>query len=480
MKNAIGQGFFSFYFSFLIPIIPDFFFLCVCVQNSIVGGHTRVDIVCLLQQKMHITKSGSSLVSSSHLLDATWENALSHFRRALIECGSSLNVEHSQRLGLLFSKRVGNTEELKKWASIFDAEDVPTTALLLKALVSHNQWRTAMQLLEINRDATTTKELSEVLAQNLTRIGLWQETLSLATLLAPNADSRTTQTALQNTSKVTSLSSEQEKSDSFQMATNPSFLPEEEQSKYCGFASAVAQGFPRRQDWKSAVEVLRQLQSVADSKTQIHLFEYEVARLVHDGQQYQEVIEQSRSDVRFRSSPSLLRSLLHCALIIEDGPLSVQCLELLCSFGPCAISVCSFEAACKLFISCSTGYARDDLARFESLVCSNANFVRRRETQKSVAAFCADYDLRIPPFVNGNLHSATSKEQTRGVAIKKSVTQLDRVATALLRQGRWKEALQVANDIQGQSAQDETERIIIETLVDSSGSWEKTLQFFSA
>lgn len=436
--------------------------------------------VFLFSSKMLSGTTGNSLASSSHCLEATWEDALSHFRRALLECGSPLSVEHSQRLGLLFSKRVGDTEELKKWASIFDAEDVPTTALILKALVKHDQWQTAVQLLELNKDASTTKELSEVLAQNLTRIGLWQETLSLAKMLTPEKKSDSVEDSLELPAAKSSALAESANRDSFQMATNPAFLPDEERTCYCGFVAAVAQGFPRRQDWEKAIEVLHELEKVTDCKTQTKLFEYEVARAVHQGHQYKKTVELSRTDMRFRTSPSLLRSLLHCALALGDGLLSIRCLELLASFGPGTVSVKMFESACKLFISGSEEPSRDDLLRFESVTCNCADCIRDVNVQKLVAAFSADYDLKIPVFVSTEKNTTLSDNHSSKQTATQTVTQLDRVATTLLSQGRWKEALQVADQIVQQNAQDDTERVIIEMLRESSGSWEKTLQFFEA
>ncbi|KPI83977.1 hypothetical protein ABL78_6988 [Leptomonas seymouri] len=429
---------------------------------------------------MHYNATGSLLVSSSHVVEATWENALSHFRRALIECGSPLSVEHSQRIGLLFSKRAGNTEELKKWASIFDAEDIPATALVLKALVNHKEWKTAVKLLELNRDASASKELAEVLAQNLTRIGLWQEALALASLLTPHTGVENPAKFLARTAASSTLSTDNQSSDSYQMATNPAFLPEEERSSYCGFVTAVAQGFPHRQDWERACAVLRELQKVTDSKTQLKLFEYEIARLVHDGQQYKEVVEQSRTNFCFKTSPSLLRSLLHCALALRDWSLSVHCLGHLCLFPPCAVSIRMFERVCTLFISSCTDYSKKDLLQFESLVCNYASNIRRPELQKLIAVFCADYDLKIPVFLSACTDALSPNSSISSLPAAKTVTQLDRVTTTLVGQGRWKEALQVAEQIiTTQTVHNTNEEIIIKMLRANNNSWEKTLRFFS-
>jgi hypothetical protein len=429
---------------------------------------------------MHPSALGSSLVSSSHLLSATWENALCHFRRALMECGSSLDTEHSQRIGLLFSKPVGDTEELKKWASIFDAEAVPTTALILKALVNHNQWNTAIQLLELNKDGHTTKELCEVLAQSLVQKGLWQETLSLISILRPSQEVQNFRKSLQPIGAATSSTVENVNDDSYQMATNPTFLPEEARPSYCGFAAAVARGFPRRQDWEKALTFLGELRQLTDSQTGKRLFEYEIARLVHDAHHYEEVVNRSRTNVPFHTSPSLLRSLLHCALALRDAALSIQCLESLCSFGSRAVSTKMFEQACQLFISNDADYDKGELLRFEAVVCHHAHLIQRLETQKTVSVFCADYDLKIPIFISGNCNAAAGDSRTPALSIAKSVTQLDRAATLLLSQGRWKEALHVADKIKSQIAQNDDEDVVIQMLRDNCNSWERTLQFFSA
>lgn len=427
---------------------------------------------------MFTSSTGSSLVSSSQLVTATWEHALSHFRRALLECGSSLGIEHSQRLGLLFSKRVGDTEELKKWASLFDAEEVSTTALILQALVSHNQWKAAIQLLQLNKEAPATKELCEVLAQNLTRIGRWQETLALTQILASPDKSENIKKSTELTASRSSLQTNMKCDDSHQMATNPAFLPEEERKSFCGFVAAVAQGFPRKQEWEKAVEVLRELEALTDSATQLKLFEYRIARLVHEGQKYTEVVELSRTDSRFQTSPSLLRSLLHCALALENRTLSLHTLALLMEFGTSAVSIKMFESACTLFISSGDELTREDLLRFESLVCVFASCIRTPSIQKVVAAFCADYDLRIPIFVaaNRNVSLAYGKEALQAGAT--SITQLDRVATALVKQNRWKEALQIVSQIDRQTAENDNEEVILLMLRTNCSTWEQTLQFF--
>lgn len=440
---------------------------------------SNISSLCL-EPIMFSSITGSSLTTSSQIIEATWENALSHFRRALLECGSPLNIEHSQRLGLLFSKRVGDSEELKKWTSFFDAEDVPTTALILQALVAHNQWRTAIQLLELNKDAAPTKELSEVLAQNLARIGRWQETLALAALLAPPRESESSQRSTKLAQFSASLSADKKNDDTYQMATNPAFVPDEERISYCGFVAAVAQGFPLRQDWERAIHVLCDLERVADSATQGKLFEYRIARCVHGGQKYDEVVEWSRKDLRFRTSPSLLRSLLHCTLALENSSMSIQVLEMLSLFGSSAVSVKMCEQVCTLFIAAFNEPNKDDLLRFQSASCTLADCIRTPHVQKLVAAFCADYDLKIPIFVSSNKSASLLEGKVPATAVTRSVTQLDRVATALLAQSRWKEALQMAEEIAREPARSDNEEIIISMLHSNSGSWEKTLQFFQA
>lgn len=425
---------------------------------------------------MFLGITGGSLTSSSHLLAATWENALKHFRRALLECGSPLEIEHSQRIGLLFSQPTGNTNELKRWASIFDAEAVPATALILKALVNHGQWQTAVKLLELNKESGVACELSEVLGQCLVARGLWQQTLRLADFLQPQHDAapRGKSLALSNTL----LLSTKEQNDSHQMASNPAFLPEEERTTYCGFVSAVARAYPSKRDWKEAVRILQDLEQLVDGETKRKLYEYRIARLVHDGQAYKNVIEKSQCELGFRTSPSLVRSLLHCAIATSNCSLTMNCLKLLCSFGPTAVSVRLFETACRLLLESDETWTKADLVRFQSAVCENATLVKDRKLQKLISAFCADYDLKIPIFLSSISMLASSSKTAVAPSLVNSITNLDRLASTLIYQSRWEEALRVATLIRNGAAKSDHERIIVDMLRGSCSSWVKTLQFF--
>ncbi|KAG5469334.1 hypothetical protein LSCM1_02549 [Leishmania martiniquensis] len=423
------------------------------------------------------TTSGR-LTSSSHLLAATWENALLHFRCALLECGSPLDIEHSQRLGLLFSNSTGSSNELKRWASIFDAEDVPATALILKALVSHGQWQTAVKLLDLNRDSGVAGELSEVLGQCLVSRGLWQQTLQLAEFL-PRCRAEETSRDSSLTPRHTSVATAEELNDSYQMAVNSAFLPEEEKLTYCGFISAVARAYPSKRDWKKAVKMVHDLEQLLDRDTKKKLYEYRIARLVHDGKAYRDVIEKGRCEVGFRTSPSLLRSLLRCAIATNDICLTFSSLELLCAFGSTAISVKQFESACHLLLSSHETWTRKDLFRFETLLCEKASLVKDRKLQKLIAAFCADYDLKIPIFLSSIAMPVSPSNAALPPSFANSVTNLDRLASTLVSQSRWEEALQVATLIRKTAAQSDNERIIVDMLRGGCSSWVKTLQFFT-
>ncbi|CAJ1011606.1 hypothetical protein Q4I28_006919 [Leishmania naiffi] len=427
---------------------------------------------------MLLSTTGSSLASSSHLLATTWENALKHFRRALLECGSPLDIEHSQRIGLLFSKNVGDTNELKRWTSIFDAENVPATALLLKALVNHSQWQTAVKLLDLNKDSGVACELSEALGQCLVARGLWQQTLQLADFLRQcRADVAPRDNTL--APGYTSLLSKREDNDSHQMASNPAFLPKEEKPTYCGFVSAVARACPSKREWKEAVRILHSLEQLVDRETKQKLYEYRIARLVHDGEAYGDVIETSHRELGFRTSPSLVRSLLHCAIATSDYSLTMSCLELLCSFGPAAISVKLFESACRLLVSSDQTWMDKDLARFECVVCEKAALVKERDLQKLISAFCADYDLKIPTFISSLSVLVSSSNVVETPSWVNSITNLDRLASTLLSQNRWEEALQAATLIRNGAAQNDNERVIVNILRETCSSWAKTLQFFT-
>ncbi|KAG5495023.1 hypothetical protein JKF63_02075 [Porcisia hertigi] len=428
---------------------------------------------------MFSSATSASLTSSSHLLAATWENALHHYRRALLECGSPLSIEHSQRLGLLFSRNVGDTNELKRWTSIFDAEDVPATALILKALVNHGQWQTAIKLLALNKERGVTCELSDVLAQCLVARGFWQQTIQLAEFLHQCPDNiapKEHSTVLKNTSKLNRRCL----NDSYEMLSNPAFLPEEEKTTYCGFASAVARACPSKREWREAVRILQDLEQLVDQETKKKLYEYKIARLVHDGEAYKYVIESSQRELAFRTSPSLLRSLLHCAIATSDCGLIINCLELLCSCASTAISVRLFETACRLVLLSDRTWMKEDLLRFEFVICEKAALVKDRKLQKLISAFCVDYDLKMPIFALPVAMLSSTSKAARTASIANSITNLDRLASTLISQNRWEEALQVATLISTGAAQSDNERIIVDVLRRGSLSWEKTLQFFTS
>ncbi|KAK7194744.1 hypothetical protein NESM_000394400 [Novymonas esmeraldas] len=424
--------------------------------------------------------SGSSLTSSSHLLAATWENALGHYRRALLECGSPLDVEHSQRLGLLFSHNVGDSGEVKRWASLFDAEDVPTTALLLKALVKHGQWQTAVGLLDLNKERSAARELCDVLGQCLVASGLWQQTLQLAHLLRKRVEDSGTEPGVSLTSGTPPPLSRRVVDESLEMATNPAFLPEEERTTYSGFVSAIARAFPVRAQWKEAVRLLRELEPVVDAETERKLLEYEIARLVHDAHAYEEVIDRGRREQAFLTSPSLLRSLLRAAVATKDVRLTIDSLVRLGALDTLALSSKIFESACTLLLSSEVLWAREDLARFETVVCRQAFLVQDRHLQKLLSAFCADYELRLPVFLASVSTAVGPGSPSPSRVPDASITQLDRLATKLVSQRRWEEALQVASRIRETAALNDHERIIAGMLHGGSSSWKKTLQFFAS
>lgn len=428
---------------------------------------------------MLLPTCGSSLVSSSaHFFSVSWESALSHFRRSLIECGSPLEVEHSQRLGLLFSKNVGSSTELQRWATLFDAEDVPTTSLMIKALVNHGQWQTAMRLLQYNKDIQTVGALSEVLAQSLMSKQMWAQALHLTQLML-----KTRKEIPHDSNSITEATASlcfTSEDDSVQMAKNATFLPEESREMYCGFTAAVAYRFPRNTEWKDALQALDEVYTLADLKTRVKIKEYRVAREVHGSLRYKEILSGRLRDSSYKTSSSLLRSYLHCAVAESDIDAAFELLEILSSFGCEAIPTTCFEKTCLKFISNEGLHSHSSLTRFESLVCKNSCRLISQNVRKIIRVFCADYQLKMPLFANQSLLQFVSSESKKMHTGEISITEMDHLSAVLLSQGKWVEALSLANSIVAGAPQNENERVIVNLLRKNTNCWKTMLQFLEA
>lgn len=464
---------------------------------------------------MHRTSTVVRARLSSSLLSVTpsWENALKLFQRSLIEAGSTLNIEHSQRLGLLFSKDVGSSDDVEKWASLFNAEDVPTCSLMLKALVHHGNWSTALRLFEWSSDTPAFGQLGEHLAQFLMSEGVYEQSFAVIAQLLQLMESRKnapnrSENAAASTSFVMNeirhspaLSAadkdlmQSAMSDLVGLAQNSTYVPKEEETCYCGLGAAVFRAYPKNVHWKEASDILHKLGECTAGRTQIRLAEYEFSKKVYGGSQFEDARACLSSSPIAHESATLQRILLHSLLELGDVDGSLECLERLHQSGAGCVPGHNFGKFCRLFAARhKNGPLEPELERrFVQLVVTNYSIIRHSEARVAIASFFSKRNIdntfltALPSTAASAqqaLQNAPSQTQLDAVysatsPLAGSITSLDKTASLLLKEGKWQEALMTLQRLADTPPVNDREQIIRNIVLNNAGDWEKTLLFFS-
>lgn len=462
---------------------------------------------------MHKAKSAEKLLNAFEPARAPWQSALRLFQRSLLEAGSSFELEHSQRLGLLFSKNVGCSDEVQRWASLFNAEDVPTCSMMLKALVHHGNWKAALQLFEWSSDSTMFGQLGEHLAQFMLSKGLEKESLSVATkLLAlskPDAHKKEglrhplLEEGLRDYDSLVSNSRAPDRGlvksvmhDIVGLAQNPVYVPKEEETCYCGLGSVVLRAYPKNSQWKEAASMLHELGACVSGQTSVRLAEYEYARRVYGGCQYQLAKSELASHAATANSLTLQRILLHVALELEDYELALDCLERLTYNGAQCVSDVKLNRFIVGFLQehRTPNLSAENERRFIFIVVKSSAAIKSSTravlrtffaTRNIDADFLATSAEMVPSsFITGQQAALPSvvpsnERVSNNNNNNNTISAVDRTVSVLLRQGKWREALLELDRIKDMQAQTESEEVIRNTVLENSGDWERTLLFFS-
>lgn len=443
---------------------------------------------------MHLSHLAKPLSASLGTFSSAWQKALQHFQRALLECGSSLELEHSQRLGILFSKDVGSTSELQRWSSLFTAEDVPACSLFLKALVYHGQWETAVKMLEQNAQHKTAGDLTEYLAQFLVANNLWEQSLASLEKMCihgPHDNSETDALLTVSSSYYASALSTSFKDESKEMATNPRFVPEEEQPVYCGIGATAFRAFPKNRDWEKALRLMDKGTNAVSPDIRLKILEYKAARFIYGAKKNKEYLEWARKNWNIcRKSPTLSRFLFYCALESGDVETCVNCLEFVQNNKNNTLSSRSANRFATLFII----YYKDNcplktLETFRSFLRANQNTIVDASTKKQVVFFFKTNGMEFSFGSSSNLvqsafavleNTATcflERTQQLSETGKPTVTEIDKFASLLLRENKWKEALMCLESVKTVTALSESEVIIKNNIIENATNWEKALLF---
>ncbi|EPY22126.1 hypothetical protein STCU_08336 [Strigomonas culicis] len=410
---------------------------------------------------------------SSHLGDfsTAWQKALQHFQRALLECGSTLELEHSQRLGLLFSKDVGSSSELKRWSSLFTAEDIPTCSLFLKALVYHGQWETAVQMLEQNTPHKMSGDLSECLAQFLIVNNLWEQSLNvLEQIQNPKIQDEDATDAVRPALSYENSISTSFVDDSKEMATNARFIPKEEQPVYCGIGATAFRAFPKNDDWQKALALIDKCMHAVGPDVRMKLLEYKAARFVYGGGKTKEFLLWSHENRSiFSKSQPLCRILFYCALENNDLATCLNCFEA----APAGqLNFISSQRLCKFVIQFVNHYKENcplrELNCFRQVLLANCSAVTSHIIKDKVVMFFKENGMSFS-FESYQSISSTAfltvehtysalNQQSKEEVHTVSITEIDKLASALLRQNKWKEALMCLENIDTVLPQNENEK----------------------
>ncbi|CAD2217803.1 hypothetical protein AGDE_08013 [Angomonas deanei] len=413
---------------------------------------------------MHHSNLVNPLVASFSKVTATWQKALVHFHRTLVECGSPLELEHSQRLGLLFSNGGGKTNELQLWATLFKAEETPVGALFLKSLVLHQQWYTALNLLS-ETDSSYIGDQCENMAQFLVHKNLWRTSLQLIIDLSEHQQSNQSsgETSLSTSNPSKDLTSS---SDFSNISEVPSFLPEGEELGYCGIGSTVCRAFPTKSQWRDAIRLLEKSAERVGSSTREKLTDYSTAKYVYCGENYAKYLEQNREKYASLSTFKL-QVLLRSALREEDVKTTKNCLGLYVARKRTLPEWLLRDALLLLLDSPKINAESADSKMIRQLIELNKNSRTVKSLRNKLSRFFPKGDGR-----------ASSPEGV--VDLPVTISSLDENIAVLLKGNQWKEALHLIQKIPRTEVRNLHENIIKQNITDcvSKNDWEGALMFF--
>ncbi|KAF5224981.1 hypothetical protein ECC02_001914 [Trypanosoma cruzi] len=436
---------------------------------------------------MHRWDAFKPLVSSLCKKKPSWETAIAHYQRSLLEVGSSLELEHAQRIALLFLKQKGGPGQLSSWARLFSFEDIPTCSLMLKALVRHDLWRSAINLWVWNPNDAT----GEALIDELAFCNMWEQSIYVLQQLIMNENF-----CRDSKKKITGDIIEEKHIDSdvalalndaFRLANDPTFIPPEERRRRGTIPHLVNTAFPLKSQWQMAISLLVRLsERDISSDTRKELLDVAAARSAYQAGRMEDTFFWIKETEYFRESKSLQRTFFRSAISIQRYEEAISILEILSNHGIEEIPSGSLQDLCKCFVrEYNAGKYVELLDRFSTVVLKCSSRIYSKETRDELRHFFQSnaVDTTALDFVG-------SLERTRGSTfifgdrshlegIVKSATDIDKAASALLHKGYWKASLELLKRLLEVKPLNKNEEVLIEAARVSLGSWKTAILFIA-
>ncbi|RNF01642.1 hypothetical protein TraAM80_06875 [Trypanosoma rangeli] len=410
-----------------------------------------------------------------------------HYQRSLLEVGSSFELEHAQRIALLFLKQKGGQGQLSSWARMFSFEDVPTCALMLKALVSHNLWRSAINLWLWNPNDAVGEALLDELAFN----NLWEQSMEVLHQLIVKEgiyrDSIKMKTKDIGEAKDINGDVALALNDAFRLANDPTFIPAEEKKSRGAIPHLVNKIFPLKSQWQQAVSVLVRLSERDISlQTRRELLDIAAARAVYQGEKIADTYSWIRETEYVWRSKSLQRTFFRCALALERYEEAISILEDLSKQGIEGVPSASLQHFCKCFVrEYNQGKCVELLDRFAAVVLRCSSRIYSEKTRGELRNF-----FRSNAVDTTALDVVDLLERTRGSTfvfgdrsvsedIPASATDIDNAASSLLHKGHWKASLELLKRLVEAKPLNKKEEILIEAARASLNSWKTAILFIA-
>lgn len=426
-------------------------------------------------------------VASACGAKSPWESALAYYQLSLVEVGFSLELEHAQRIALLYLKKQGESKQLSSWARLFFFEEVPTCSLMLKALVRHDLWRSAINLWTWNPNTV----LGEALVDELMSKNLWEQSLFVVNrfLLAENFRPDSLKSTVKAWGQEKNIESDVVLAvdDAFGLATDPSFIPPEEKNDKNTLPRLVNTVFPLKSQWHKAASLLVRLcECCTSSETQKGLLELAAARSTYHGERFEDIFHWVKQTKYVRYSTSLQQTFFFLAVFLQRFEDAFIALEALSKQGLDDVPSGSLQDFCTKFIyEYNQGKHVEFLDRFSTLVLKCSSRIRCKKTLDELKVFLKNNAVNTnaldiwDTFERSKAPVSCFSDRSFVQIAAPSISEIDETASVLYRQGRWKDSLELLKKLVETQPVNEKEHVIRDAVKVSLGSWETAILFLA-
>nr|CCC52054.1 conserved hypothetical protein [Trypanosoma vivax Y486] len=417
-------------------------------------------------------------------MGSTWQRGLQHYQKAIVECGSSMGLEHAQRVALLFLKSEKN-HQLLKWAKLFNSEGIPTCSLVLKALVKHDLWRFAISLWCNGVNAT----LSDALVEELMSKSLWRQSLLVVERLlesGPCVIDDSKYVPLSDLRELKSIpdGSELALNDGFRLSYDAAFMPPEESRNTSGLAHVVSEVFPVRSQWQTAVTILVSLseQSVSE-KTHKQLLELAAAKAVYFGERLDDSFLWIMNCSFACNSRFLQRTLFRISVLRGFWKEAIFALEKLSFFDTEEIpSLCLHDFCLGFIKDYESGECTELLEKFIFAISRSISRVQSVTVLDEVLSFFVRVGadaaiLKGEHLLVNNKRKTIKHDMCFNKKLVRSISDIDNTAS-LLNRRQWKFALSLLKKMAETEPISDREKILSRAARLSLDNWETGLMFF--